>query len=52
VIAVKANNVIVDIGYKSEGYIRREEFTDEEIRMLKPGDAIEVYVEQIRDSEA
>jgi len=28
VIAVKANNVIVDIGYKSEGYIRREEFTD------------------------
>ena len=51
VIAVKTGNVIVDIGYKSEGYVRREEFTDDEIRMLKPGDAIEVYVEQIRDSE-
>jgi len=37
VIAVKTGNVIVDIGYKSEGYIRREEFTDEEIRMLRPG---------------
>jgi len=51
VIAVKTDNVIVDIGYKSEGYIRREEFTDEEVRMLKPGDPIEVYVEQMRDSE-
>ena len=51
IIAVKENYVIVDIGYKSEGYIKREEFTDQEIRKLAPGDAIEVYVEQLRDSE-
>lgn len=51
VIAVKPDNVIVDIGYKSEGYVKREEFTDEEVRTLRPGDPIEVYVEQIRDSE-
>ena len=51
VIAVKADNVIVDVGYKSEGYVRREEFSDQEIRTLMPGDPIEVYVEQVRDSE-
>jgi small subunit ribosomal protein S1 len=51
IIAIKENYVIVDIGYKSEGYIKRDEFTDQEILKLKPEDAIEVYVEQIRDSE-
>jgi small subunit ribosomal protein S1 len=51
VIAVKADYVIVDVGYKSEGYVRREEFSDQEARTLRPGDPIEVYVEQVRDSE-
>ncbi len=51
VISIKADGVMADIGYKSEGFIRREEFSDEEMRQLKPGDALEVYVEQMRDSE-
>ena len=51
VISIKADGVMADIGYKSEGFIRREEFSDEEIRQLKPGDTLEVYVEQMRDSE-
>ena len=51
VVAIKQDGVIVDIGYKSEGVIRMEEFTEEELRALKPGDKIEVYVITMRDSE-
>jgi small subunit ribosomal protein S1 len=51
VVAVKPDGVIVDIGYKSEGVIRSEEFTEEELKELKPGSRIEVYVVNMRDSE-
>jgi small subunit ribosomal protein S1 len=51
VVAIKHDGVIVDIGYKTEGVIRIEEFTEEELRSLKPGDKIEVYVITMRDSE-
>jgi len=51
VVAIKQNVIIVDIGYKSEGYIRIDEFTEEELKTLKPGTALEVYVENMRDSE-
>jgi len=51
VLAVKPEGVIVDIGYKSEGFVRIEEFTEEELRSLKPGEPIEVYVENINNSE-
>ncbi len=51
VLSIKQDGVIVDIGYKSEGFVRIEEFTYEELKSLKPGDTLEVYVENIRDSE-
>ncbi len=51
VLAIKPDGVIVDIGYKSEGFVRIDEFAAEELASLKPGDRIEVYVEHIRDSE-
>jgi small subunit ribosomal protein S1 len=51
VVAIKPDGVIVDIGYKSEGVIRSEEFTEEELKELKPGSRIEVYVVNMRDSE-
>ncbi|PKL52089.1 MAG: 30S ribosomal protein S1 [Nitrospira bacterium HGW-Nitrospira-1] len=51
IVAIKQNAIIVDIGYKSEGYIRIAEFTEEELKTLKPGSALEVYVENMRDSE-
>jgi len=51
VLAIKQEVIIVDIGYKSEGYIRSDEFTAEELGALKPGDTLEVYVENMRDSE-
>jgi len=51
VVALKQDGVIVDVGYKSEGFIRADEFADEEMQSLKPGDPIEVYIVNIRDSE-
>ncbi len=51
VLAIKPDGVIVDIGYKSEGFVHIEEFTEEELRSLKPGEQIEVYVENISNSE-
>ncbi len=51
IVAIKPDCVIVDIGYKTEGVIRIGEFTEEELRAMKPGDKIEVYVITMRDSE-
>jgi small subunit ribosomal protein S1 len=49
ILALKQDCVIVDVGYKSEGIIPIEEFSEEEITSLKPGADIEVYVENIKD---
>lgn len=51
IVSIKQNVIIVDIGYKSEGYIRIDEFSDEELKSLKPGDVLEVFVETMRDAE-
>jgi small subunit ribosomal protein S1 len=51
ILAVKQDGIIVDIGYKSEGFIKIDEFAEEELNLLKPDDQIDVYIEQIRDSE-
>lgn len=50
-LALRQDGVIVDIGYKSEGFIPIEEFSSEEIAAFKPGASIEVYVENIEDAE-
>jgi len=51
VIAVNAEGVVVDIGYKSEGIIPIAEFTKEDLNGLVEGSEIEVYVERINDQE-
>lgn len=51
VLSVRHDGVIVDIGFKSEGFIPVEEFSEEEIASLKAGTVIEVYVENIEDAE-
>lgn len=51
VLALKQDGVIVDVGYKSEGFIPIEEFSEEELTLLKVGSDIDVYIEEIRDSE-
>ena len=51
VISVKENGVVVDVGYKSEGFISRDEFSEGEMENLHLGDVLEVYIRQLSDSE-
>jgi small subunit ribosomal protein S1 len=46
VVAVQRDNVIIDIGGKSEGIIALAEFTDAQGQAtVKPGDHVDVYIE-------
>ena len=49
VVALEGGDVIVDVGFKSEGAISLSEFTDPE--SIQVGDMIEVYLESIEDHE-
>lgn len=49
IIEVRANEVLVDIGYKSEGLVPKHEFYDPE--SLSVGAEIEVLLEQIEDDD-
>jgi small subunit ribosomal protein S1 len=52
VIGVTSNSVIVDVGYKSEGLIPIEEFTDREGRLtVATGDEVDVLLEKTEDLE-
>ncbi len=47
VIAIQGDDVVIDIGYKSEGFVPLREFdTPDEI---DPGDEVEVYLEAVED---
>src|SRR5205814_3552236 len=49
VIEVRPKEVLVDIGYKSEGVISANEFED--IKTVKVGDEIDVLIEKLEDKE-
>jgi small subunit ribosomal protein S1 len=49
IIEVRPKEVLVDIGYKSEGVISGMEFED--IKTLKVGDEIDVLIEKLEDKE-
>ena len=49
VIEVRPKEVLVDIGYKSEGVIPANEFED--IKVVKVGDVINVLIEKLEDKE-
>src|SRR5919205_1081083 len=49
VIEVRPKEVLVDIGYKSEGVIPANEFDD--IKEVKVGDEIDVLIEKLEDKE-
>lgn len=51
VIAVCPDGIMVDIGYKSEGIIPRDEFSEEELKNIKVGEKLQVYLEEREDSE-
>jgi small subunit ribosomal protein S1 len=49
IIEVRPKEVLVDIGYKSEGVISGAEFED--IKAVKVGDEIDVLIEKLEDKE-
>ncbi len=49
IIEVRSKEVLVDIGYKSEGAISGNEFDD--IKTVKVGDEIDVLIERLEDKE-
>ncbi len=49
IIEVRPKEVLVDIGYKSEGIIPATEFED--IKTVKVGDQIDVLIEKLEDKE-
>tara|TARA_Y100000590_G_scaffold467019_1_gene644353 strand:+ start:162 stop:2111 length:1950 start_codon:yes stop_codon:yes gene_type:complete len=48
VVGMNERDVLIDIGFKSEGIIDRSEFDDEELPTI--GDQVEVYLEFIEDA--
>jgi len=52
VLQVSESEVIVDVGYKSEGIIPLDEFRDETGKInIKPGDTVDVLLEKTEDKE-
>ena len=52
VLKVTDNDVVVDVGYKSEGVISVNEFLDETgAVMVQPGDVVDVLLERTEDRE-
>src|SRR5690606_27871084 len=52
VLKVTENEIIVDVGYKSEGIIPVEEFLDENGEItVQPGDVVDVLLERTEDRE-
>ncbi|MBM3838670.1 MAG: 30S ribosomal protein S1 [Verrucomicrobia bacterium] len=49
IIEVRSKEVLVDIGYKSEGVISANEFED--IKKVKVGDQIDVLIEKLEDKD-
>ncbi len=49
VLSVRPSEVLVDIGYKSEGVLPASEFKD--LEQVKPGDQFEVLLEKLEDDE-
>ena len=51
VVSVDEKYVIVDIGFKSEGIVPVNEFSNKVIENLKPGDEVEVFLDKVEDRE-
>lgn len=51
VVSVDQKYVIVDIGFKSEGIIPVNEFSNKVLETLQPGDEVEVFLDRVEDRE-
>ena len=51
VVSADQDYVVVDIGFKSEGIIQTNEFPNDVVEKLAPGDEIDVFLDQVEDQE-
>jgi len=51
VVSVDEKYVVVDIGFKSEGIVPVNEFSNKVVKNLKPGDEVEVFLDRVEDRE-
>jgi len=51
VVSVDEKYVIVDIGFKSEGIVQVNEFPDDVVENLAPGDEVDVFLDKVEDQE-
>ncbi|WP_440999339.1 30S ribosomal protein S1 [Fodinibius sp. SL11] len=51
VVSVDEDYVVVDIGFKSEGMVQTNEFPDEVVETLEPGDEVDVFLDKVEDQE-
>ena len=51
IVKADSGGVVVDISYKSDGVIPRYEFSDHELKSFKPGDDIEVLLDELESIE-
>jgi len=49
VVAISGNDILIDIGFKSDGRVSIDEFPDPD--NIKIGDEVEIFVEKIEDKE-
>ncbi|MDX1674488.1 MAG: S1 RNA-binding domain-containing protein, partial [Longimicrobiales bacterium] len=49
VLRVTENTVVLDVGFKSEGSVTKDEFTDPD--ELEPGEEVEVFLEELEDED-
>ncbi len=49
IVGINADNVVIDVGFKSDGTISKTEFTSTE--EIKIGDAVDVVIESVEDEE-
>ena len=51
VLKVENDGVLVDINFKSDGFIPRYEFSEHDLKKIKVGDPIEVILDELESSE-
>ncbi|MFD2533163.1 30S ribosomal protein S1 [Gracilimonas halophila] len=51
VVSIDEKYVVVDIGFKSEGIIQVNEFSNEALEEMEVGDDIEVFLDRVEDKE-
>ena len=49
IIKIDSDGVLVDLNYKSNGLIPRYEFTEYELKSLKPNDELELLIEEVEN---